>query len=301
MRPSTYLNDSVIINGHNVVQNFKGLCVGDVNGSNLPAQGAKQSMNCDLYDLNDSHDRFRLGANEEFELPIYATEDMEVGGISMILNYPKDLLTIDNLEFIDDSLKFIDDSLKFIEGGSELRDNFIYKVVGNELRVGWFEGDRALKLKGGDMVVVIRGRTSDSFKEGDVIEFNVANNPLCEFADEDGDVIKNVVLKTYRIEYSKNPNIGFEEGDLNNDLVIYPNPAEDVINIKYNIVKDGVVDISLYDVLGEKVTDIVKKPLLKGVYNSEINLSSIQSGVYTCKMVLEDGIVVVKRVVISKH
>ena len=38
---SVYMNDTVIVNGNNVTQNFKALCVGDVNGSNYPLPGAK--------------------------------------------------------------------------------------------------------------------------------------------------------------------------------------------------------------------------------------------------------------------
>jgi len=83
-------------------------------------------------------------------------------------------------------------------------------------------------------------------------------------------------------------------------MFIFPNPADNIANIRYKIANDGFVNISLYDILGEKVVDFVGKYLLKGVYNSEINLSLIPSGVYMCKMVLNGRIVVIRKLVISK-
>jgi len=58
-----------------------------------------------------------------------------------------------------------------------------------------------------------------------------------------------------------------ENGD--NELSIYPNPAKDNMSISYSIVKDGRVEIELYNLLGEKIEDIVDLNLLKGQYTKE--------------------------------
>jgi len=42
---STTLNDTIIVNGSNLIQNFKGICAGDVNGSNIPNTGANTIKN----------------------------------------------------------------------------------------------------------------------------------------------------------------------------------------------------------------------------------------------------------------
>ena len=138
-------------------------------------------------------------------------------------------------------------------------------------------------------------------RPGDVIRFNISNDPLCEFADEKGNPIDNVVLKTFTIENSGEQIIENSESELNNDMFIFPNPAGNILNIRFGIADDGVVNISLYDILGEKEIDIVNNSYeLKGTYSLETDLSGIPSGVYTCKMNLNKHIVIVKKLVVSK-
>jgi hypothetical protein len=109
-----------------------------------------------------------------------------------------------------------------------------------------------------------------------------------------------VVLKTYTIANSEVKNNQFIESTISNDLFIFPNPAKNIVNLRYKVANDGSVRISVYDVLGEKVVDVVNNRVLKGVYNSELNLSIISPGVYTFMMVLNNRAVVVKKLVISK-
>ena len=274
------MNDTILVNGNNVMQNYLGLCVGDVNGSNFPLPGAKSSPKIELF----YQDFIRLNSNESFELPIITTSDISIGAISMILKFPKELVKIDKVQY----------SMKN-EGNS-----LIYNIMGNELRVGWYEVEDAIRLKNNEPVIIISGKTTENFKEGDFIMFSIANNSLCEFADESGNTIDKVILKSYLIEHANSQNIESKSSVSNNDLFIFPNPAENTVNIRYSTANDGFVNISLYDVLGEKFIDVINKPLLKGIYYSVLNLSAVPSGVYTCKMVLGDGSVVLKRLVVSK-
>ena len=92
---STGLNDTILVNGNNVSQNFLGLCIGDVNGSNIPSTGAK---GCPKIEIEYS-DFVSLGSNEFFEIPFIATEDLDIGAMSLILNYPKQLVTISSAKF----------------------------------------------------------------------------------------------------------------------------------------------------------------------------------------------------------
>ena len=87
---SVYFNDTVIVNGNNITQNFKGLCEGDVNASNSPLQGTK-SLSAPKIRLNHT-DINKLNSNESFALPIIATSDINISAISLILKFPKDYL-----------------------------------------------------------------------------------------------------------------------------------------------------------------------------------------------------------------
>ena len=154
-----------------------------------------------------------------------------------------------------------------------------------------------MKLNKGDAFIVIKLKTKGNFKQGDVIRFSIENNPLCEFADEDANTIDNVLVKTYSIEHKNSLNIENSENN-SNSFNVYPNPAKDILNINYNISNDGIVNIELYNVLGDKVLNLITNQL-KGSHFSNVNISSLSSGIYTCKMKFNDDIIV-KRFIISK-
>jgi hypothetical protein len=276
---SPYNNDTIIVNRKHVAQDFYGLCVGDVNGSNFPYTGAKFLPKVYL-DYNNSK---KLSSGETFELPLSASGDLSVGAISLILGFPKELIQIENVQLIIDNK----------------RKNLDYNVKSGLLRIGWFETEGALNLTKDKPFMIIKLRTSGNFKPGDLIKFKIENSPLCEFADEKGEPINSLILNTSTIGHINTLYTIPVESSLGNDMIIFPNPANDVVNINYFSANDGFVKIELYNVLGEKIIDIVNTRVLKGNYYSQLNLSSVQPGVYTCIMKQGDKNSIIKRLIIS--
>ena len=68
----------------------------------------------------------------------------------------------------------------------------------------------------------------------------------------------------------------------------YPNPFNPVTTINFSIPMNQNVKLSLYDILGNKVSTFVNENLNAGSYNTEIDASGFSSGVYFC--VLESGV-----------
>lgn len=60
----------------------------------------------------------------------------------------------------------------------------------------------------------------------------------------------------------------------------YPNPFNPSTKIGFSIPKDGVVKLSLFNVLGEKLSQILSKHFLAGYHEVELDLSSLSSGIY---------------------
>ena len=60
----------------------------------------------------------------------------------------------------------------------------------------------------------------------------------------------------------------------------YPNPFNPNTKIRYFIPEDGNVKITIYNVLGQKVTEVINKNLKAGKYETEFNGSNFASGVY---------------------
>ena len=60
----------------------------------------------------------------------------------------------------------------------------------------------------------------------------------------------------------------------------YPNPFNPVTKINFNIPEDGIVTISIYNILGEKIAVLLNQHLLKGSHSVDFDGNHINSGVY---------------------
>jgi PKD repeat protein len=64
----------------------------------------------------------------------------------------------------------------------------------------------------------------------------------------------------------------------------YPNPFNPVTTIKYQMPKDGIVKISVYDVLGKEVKTLVNSFRQAGAYKVKLDAADLASGVYFYRM-----------------
>jgi len=69
----------------------------------------------------------------------------------------------------------------------------------------------------------------------------------------------------------------------------YPNPFNPITNIEYQISSFNHVNLSIYNILGQKVTTLVNKKQPAGSYKVEWDASSFASGVYFYKLVTDKG------------
>lgn len=79
----------------------------------------------------------------------------------------------------------------------------------------------------------------------------------------------------------------------------YPNPFNPSTNIKYDLIKNGNVKISVYDVSGKEVASLVDQFQNAGSYQMAFNATGLSSGVYFYKLETDD-FKDVKRMVILK-
>jgi len=64
----------------------------------------------------------------------------------------------------------------------------------------------------------------------------------------------------------------------------YPNPFNPSAQIRYTVQSAGHVSLSVYDLLGHKVTCLVDDNQHAGVHNVEFNAAELPSGVYFYKL-----------------
>jgi len=64
----------------------------------------------------------------------------------------------------------------------------------------------------------------------------------------------------------------------------YPNPFNPSTSISYSISKEGFVRISLYNILGKEILNMVNEQKQAGTYEYVLNSMNLNTGVYYYKM-----------------
>ena len=67
-------------------------------------------------------------------------------------------------------------------------------------------------------------------------------------------------------------------------LSIYPNPFNPETTIEYTVVQTHRVSISVFNVLGQRVADLVDEPQSPGIYRIRFSSGSHATGTYICRL-----------------
>lgn len=109
-------------------------------------------------------------------------------------------------------------------------------------------------------------------------------------------------LTNWCLEIETKANVGVDENIVPVKFELsqnYPNPFNPVSNIKYSVGKNSIVRITVFDVLGRNINELVNKHHIAGNYSIQLNASGLSSGVYFYRMEAGD-FTDVKRVVVLK-
>ncbi|MDP2363802.1 MAG: T9SS type A sorting domain-containing protein, partial [Ignavibacteria bacterium] len=80
----------------------------------------------------------------------------------------------------------------------------------------------------------------------------------------------------------------------------YPNPFNPITTIKFAVPQKTFINVSLYDIKGEKINDLVNEEKERGIYSIEFNSKNLSSGVYLYRMTSFDGYNSSKKLIILK-
>jgi flagellar hook assembly protein FlgD len=64
----------------------------------------------------------------------------------------------------------------------------------------------------------------------------------------------------------------------------YPNPFNPTTTIEFSIPKQGFVDLTIYNMLGQKVETLVSETLRAGTHRTEWDAGRYPSGTYFCRI-----------------
>lgn len=80
----------------------------------------------------------------------------------------------------------------------------------------------------------------------------------------------------------------------------YPNPFNPDTNIDYIIPEETLVNISLYDVTGRKIKELINEKKQPGYYTIKLKGGELSSGIYFYRLVISSGFSAVKKLTIIK-
>ena len=96
--------------------------------------------------------------------------------------------------------------------------------------------------------------------------------------------------------------LGVNENAKNNIFTtgsIFPNPANDRLNISINMARTATVTVKLYNMLGGEMLSQNYEMLPEGANNLQLGLSNLPQGMYFCN-VTSGGFTTTERVVIER-
>ena len=71
-----------------------------------------------------------------------------------------------------------------------------------------------------------------------------------------------------------------EVGELTENMMVYPNPVEDLVNVRFRVTENGSTWLGIYTLDGKELQVIVNKSMPKGDYNYMTSLGYLPSGEY---------------------
>lgn len=143
------------------------------------------------------------------------------------------------------------------------------------------------------------------YQESDIIPSNIemdSSNDLLFFVDNEEDEILSLYKLAEEIYVSSDEN-QIPINDVN--LINYPNPFNPATTISFSIQNDSKVNLSIYNIKGQKINTLAHNEFTKGSYsiiwNGDDNFgNSVSSGIYLYKLNVNDKTEAVKKCLLLK-
>ncbi len=98
----------------------------------------------------------------------------------------------------------------------------------------------------------------------------------------------NVYNKSFKL--TANSGVGLSAIDVNNFSVqIFPNPVNDVLSLKLNLLSEKQLSVALYSLEGKLSKTLLNQKVPEGLINQSFSINDISQGVYLLKIVSADG------------
>ena len=252
--PSTdWLQEEIIINVNNIdlEQNISSAFMGDVNFSYFEnTTQNKQIQNIDLV----YEGTVTANVEDEFIVELKIKDALEVGAISIILNYDNELIEV-------------------LEINSTL-NNFLHNIEEDKINFSWYSIAPHNFLIN-EAILTLRLKAISSNNNNDIL-FNLSEN--CEFANAEAEIINDLQLSLPSLSIFS----GIENLTKNNELSFkcLPNPFAENLRFTYEIKEKSNISLKIVDISGKKVFEKTLNNQDKGNYNLDIETKNLNKGIY---------------------
>ncbi|MGB3480291.1 MAG: T9SS type A sorting domain-containing protein [bacterium] len=82
-------------------------------------------------------------------------------------------------------------------------------------------------------------------------------------------------------------------------MSVFPNPVQKEINIQYTLFRETEVNLSIFDVAGRSVRNVISKNQISGTYHKSLSIANLPQGVYFIKLDTSDDTIVQKVIFIK--
>ncbi len=125
----------------------------------------------------------------------------------------------------------------------------------------------------------------------------IKSNKALSSSTNDDDVIYHAYCYSYDIAGADTEPVVPIEHRLEN---IYPNPFNPVTRIDYYLSEQGNVDISIYDIQGKIIKNLVNELKPAGEYSQNFNAQELSSGIYFATLKVNDRFISTKKMLYMK-
>ncbi|MCX8010738.1 MAG: T9SS type A sorting domain-containing protein, partial [Ignavibacteria bacterium] len=195
----------------------------------------------------------KVNPKHEFEVPVKATNEMQVGSLGLKIKFPTEYVSF--------------------EGIKSSRENLIVNAQDNTITVAWLDltgGNQPMNLKANDVIFTIKFKPTEQFKKG--MSFNLELENVSEIANPKAEIIQGASITIPTVEGYVPEVFALRQN--------YPNPFNPSTQIEFDLPDDAQITLSIYNLLGEKVADVIQGEYIAGTYKVQWLAKDVASGMY---------------------